>query len=208
MLIDFETLINKYDIHSKEVLHIGAHLGEEAEEYHRAKVPMVWWVEGNPEVLPQLEENLTKYVNQYVIHALVTDKDDDERLFNITNYDGMSSSVFDFDKHPNYSPDTVFVDRKVLPTRTIDSLCKENSLTPDLLCLDIQGAELLALHGATNTLPGVRWIYTEVSTDSVYAGGAQMHEIDEFLSPHFERVETDLGMHGGTHGDAFYVRVN
>ena len=203
--MNLATLLEKYQVNCHQLLHIGAHLGEEAAEYDKAGFP-VWWVEANPEVLPKLRANLAQYPEQYVIEGLIADRDDEILRFHITNYDGMSSSIFQFDKHPIYSPDTVFVNEREIVATTIRTLCDQYDIKPDFLNLDIQGAELLALRGAGDVLRGVKWIYTEVSTDTVYAGGAQMSEIDEFLSPDFVRVETDLGMHGGSHGDAFYVR--
>lgn len=213
MLISLEELARKYDIKVTNVLHVGAHLAEEAKEYYNCGNPIVAWVEANPAVIPQIRQNLQPYLKQFVINCLVTDKDDETRWFNVTNYDGMSSSVFEFDRHPMYSPDTVFVDRIDLPTTTIDTLADTYDLAPELLCLDIQGAELLALRGATKTLEKVQWVYTEVSIASVYAGGAQIWELDALLAPTFVRLETELGMHTpagssfGTHGDAFYARV-
>lgn len=206
MLMTLQDLSVKYNIKPNQILHVGAHLGEEAEDYFNCGNPTVCWVEANPEVIKKIEEKISPYPKQYVVNFLVTDKDGQEREFHVTNYDGMSSSVFNFDRHPMYSPDTVFVKHIKLKTITIATLCDVYDLNPDLLCIDIQGAELLALRGSGNVLREVKWIYLEVSTASVYEGGAQMHEIDEFLKTWGVRVETDLGMHGGTHGDALYVR--
>lgn len=207
MLMDLKQLAKSYYMNPTAILHIGAHLAEEAEEYFRLGDPRVVWVEANPRVIPRIESAIRRYRNQEVICALITDRDGERRTFNVTNYDGMSSSVFEFDKHVIYSPDTVFTERIQLETLTVDSLCERMSFQPDLLCMDIQGAELLALRGAEYTLPSVKWIYAEVSTDTVYAGGAQMKDIDQFLSAYgFLRRVTDLSMHGGTHGDALYVR--
>lgn len=208
MLMSLETLAPKYGISCHEILHVGAHLGEEAEQYQRyAGDPMVIWVEANPEVIPKLRECLLPFPTHHIVNALVTDRKDDERPFHVTNYDGMSSSVFEFDRHPMFSPDTVFVNHLVLPTTTIDDICEHLNFWPQMLCLDIQGAELLAFRGAHSALAGIQWVYTEVSIAPVYKGGAQMYEIDDYLGAFgFRRAETDLGMHGGTHGDALYVK--
>lgn len=207
MLLSLENLLFTYAqrVPVTGILHVGAHLAEEAESYHQLGVP-VWWVEANPAVMGKLNAVVKQWPTQRVIQALVTDQDNELRNFNVTNYDGMSSSVFQFQDHPKYSPDTVFVDEVYLPTRTIDSLVKEFEVQANFLNLDIQGAELLALQGATRFLRGVHFLYTEVSTGPVYRGGAQRYEIDAYL-PDFERVATDMGMHAGTHGDAFYRRV-
>lgn len=208
MLMDMKSLLEKYNIKPKEILHIGAHLGEEAGQYYASKIPKVTWVEANPDVLSKLQYNIYRYNNQSLIWALVTDVDDDLINFNVTNYDGMSSSVFQFGEHVKYSPDTIFTHTLPMRTTTLDTLCRRFELKPDFLCMDIQGAELLALKGAKTMLGSVNWIYLEVSTHETYLGGATMLELDKFLGPTFARKETCLHMHAGTHGDAFYVRVN
>src|SRR4051812_25253949 len=109
MLIDLGVLVERYDMQVHGVLHVGAHLGEEAAQYAALGVP-VWWVEANRAVVPKLVANLSPWPDQHVIVALVTDQDDSDAEFHVTNYDGMSSSIFEFDRHPLYSPDTVFVD--------------------------------------------------------------------------------------------------
>lgn len=205
MLIDLADLKSKYSMNISGILHVGAHLGEEADLYDRLDVPHVWWVEGNPDVMPKLESNISRFQNQEVIQALITDTDDDTIRFNITNYDGMSSSIFPFGTHIIDSPDTIYIKHFTLQSRTIDSLADLYHIKANFLNLDMQGSELLALKGATKFLEGIDFIYSEVSTGPVYIGGALMHEIDEYLTD-FSRVETDLGMHRGKHGDALYAR--
>lgn len=205
MLMPIENLLAEHgEMPVTGILHVGAHLAEEAATYDRFDVP-VWWVEANPGVIVKLERIVARWPRQQLIEALVTDGFK-ETQFNVTNYEGMSSSVFPFGDHPKHSPDTVYVREETLLSTTIDWLVAEHDIQANLLNLDIQGAELLALRGAEHFLGGVEYLYTEVSTGPVYLGGAFMHQLDEHLKD-FKRVATDLGMHAGTHGDAFYVRV-
>lgn len=204
MLMPIEELLATYgQAPVTGILHVGAHLAEEAVSYDRFDVP-VWWVEGNPGVIPKLQRVVNQWPRQELIHALVTDGFGEIR-FNVTNYEGMSSSIFDFGTHTQDSPDTVYVQELALPSTTIDWLAAEYEIKANFLNLDIQGAELLALKGATSFLESVDYLYTEVSTGPVYIGGALMDQLDEYLKG-FKRVETNLGMHRGRHGDAFYVR--
>ena len=76
----------------------------------------------------------------------------------------------------------------------------------DFLNLDIQGAELLALKGARNTLPRVNSIFTEVNEIELYEDCALVHEIDSYLSEFgFRRVEMQIFENCGW-GDAFYTK--
>jgi len=51
----------------------------------------------------------------------------------------------------------------------------------DFINLDIQGAELLALKGATAILPFIKAIYTEVNEKELYENCGLIDELDAFL---------------------------
>jgi len=204
MLFSLQELHQKYNMEIRGILHLGAHLGEEAQDYENLFVKNVWWVEANPHVMDKLRENLRPY-NHHLIQALLTDVDGEFRNFNITNYDGMSSSIFEFGKlHLDSSPDTQFVDTALLESRTVDSLVAEFNITDcNFLNMDLQGAEVLVLQGAVKTIESIDYVYTEVNIGEVYEGCGKMWQIDDFLSD-FDRVETY--MTPAQWGDALYIR--
>jgi FkbM family methyltransferase len=71
-----------------------------------------------------------------------------------------------------------------VPTITIDVFCdRHNIKTIDLLKLDIQGGELLALKGALNMLQkgGIKLIYSEVNFSDLYQGQAMFQDIAAYL---------------------------
>ena len=189
------------DIHG--VIHAGAHLAEEAPIYAGMGIENVVWIEAEYRAFNKIIQNGLP-PGQMVIHALVADEDGKEFVFNITNYDSMSSSVFEFGTHPNFSPDTKFISHIKLFASTLDRLVEVHNISGcNFLNMDLQGAELLALKGATKLLPELDYIYTEVNTEEVYVGCAKMNQLDEFLSD-FSRVETFMTPNGW--GDALYVR--
>lgn len=189
MMMDLPDLIRKWEMDISGVLHVGARLGEEAEDYRAAGVTNVWWVEANPAVLPRLRANVGP-LGHKVIEALVSSEDGGERSFHITNYDGLSSSLLRFGSHQQFAPDIVFERHLQLPTRTIDSLVAEHGITGcNLICLDLQGAELEALSGAPVFLDQASYVLSEVNDAEVYLGCAKVWELDALLAG-FERVET------------------
>lgn len=198
-------LVEKHAMKIDGVLHVGAHLAEEAETYDGLGVGAVWWIEANPAVISQILENLKPYPAQSVVEALVYSVDGETLPFNVTNYDGMSSSILSFGTHPEFSPDTVFEKTLQLRTRTLDNIARHAGVHANFLNMDLQGAELHALQGATEFLDGVEYVMTEVNCKEVYIGCAKVEELDEFLHD-FERVETYwVGDQGW--GDALYVRT-
>ena len=54
------------------------------------------WIEANPKIFIDLQNNVTSYVSQRAFNILLYEVDDKEFLFNISNNDGASSSIYDF----------------------------------------------------------------------------------------------------------------
>lgn len=205
MLLKLEDLIANHGLKIKGILHVGAHLAEEAQDYAKLGIHNIYWVEGNADNILPIEREVAG-MGHWVICALITDKDREDVQFNITNHQSMSSSIFEFGTHPTFSPETVFVERRMVESRTLDSLGAEYEWFPgvNMINMDLQGAELLALRGATKVLQRIDYVYTEVNKAQVYQGCAQVGELDEILSD-FDRVETGWVPRQGW-GDALYVR--
>lgn len=205
MLLKLENLITNHKLKIKGILHVGAHLAEEAQDYAHLGLHNVYWIEGNADNILAIEREVAG-MGHWVICALITDKDHEDIQFNITNHQSMSSSIFEFGTHPTFSPETVFVERRMVESRTLDSLGAEYDWFPgvNMLNMDLQGAELLALQGAQKVLKKVDYVYTEVNKAEVYEGCAQVEDLDTILSD-FDRVETGWVPRQGW-GDALYVR--
>jgi len=204
MLISLKDLVNKYEFKPKGILHIGAHLGEESKDYNDLGIDNVVWIEGNEKLITNLKSNVG---SNTVLNYLVSDKDDEEYDFNLSN-NGQSSSILEMDKHLKHHPQVKYVDTIKVKSKRVDTIFEENNLNEsdyDFINLDIQGAELMALKGMSDMLKSFKYIYTEVNTGEVYKGCAKMNEIDEFLSGYgFERVETKIT--NFEWGDAFYIK--
>ena len=74
---------------------MGAHRGTEAAVYDWFHKKTIWF-EANPKIFIDLQNNVTSYVSQRAFNILLYEVDDKEFLFNISNNDGASSSIYDF----------------------------------------------------------------------------------------------------------------
>jgi FkbM family methyltransferase len=192
------------------ILHVGAHLCEEAELYASLGFdpagPNVLWIEANADIAAAAARRLRGAQN--IVCAAVSHADDKTETFHITN-NGQSSSLLPLAEHRNEHPDVYEIATRNVQTITLDTLFARRGLAPDtfdVANLDIQGAELLALLGARTIIPHLRAIYTEVNTKPLYAGCALLHEMDAFLATDgFTRVALEMTNHGW--GDALYLRV-
>jgi FkbM family methyltransferase len=175
---------------SKGILHIGAHLAEEAELYHFHNKTVVW-VEANPELYNKLNEIVKRYKKQMAINALISDKKDKYYDFKISNNsEGISSSIFDFGpyhqgKKSLWKGDFKMIKSIGLKSETIKSIYEKYGLKEKnlyLLVLDIQGSELLALKGAEEILDDYNYVWTEVSTVEIYKGGVLWPKLKKFIN--------------------------
>jgi FkbM family methyltransferase len=207
MLIPMSTLVEHHDVRPRAVLHLGAHTGEEAEDYARSGVARVVWFEANPHVIPQLERHLAGFPSQVAVHAAVSDRDDCQVELHIAS-NGQSSSLLRMKRHRDRYPEIEECASALVHTITIDSFLQRAGLAPadfDFANLDLQGGELAALCGMRRCLPHLRWIYAEVNFEELYESCPLVGELDRFLYEHgFDRVATVDSGYGW--GDALYVR--
>lgn len=209
MLMNLGDIIARHGMKITGILHVGAHLGEEAMAYYENGIYNVVWIEGNPELIPNLVANVEPFGHR-VYQALVGDEDNKEVTFHITN-NGQSSSVLDFGTHAKVSPDVHFIGDQTHRMTTLDTMMDQEGFEGcNFLNMDLQGAELLALKGAEELLKQVDYIFTEINVDELYIDCARLPQLDEFLEERgFKRVEMVLA--GSREnwvgwGDALYIR--
>ena len=206
MLIKFKDIVSKYGT-PKGIIHMGAHLMEERNDYLLHGLENTIWVEANPSKYKSISGVNDTPTPECVFNYAITDTDNQELDFHITN-NGESSSILSLGKHVTHHPHIHVTETIKVNTKRLDSLIKENSIdisSYNFLNIDIQGAELLALKGAGNLINSIDFIYTEVNTAHLYKNCALIEEIDYYLSHFgFSRKETEMTEYEW--GDALYVK--
>ena len=132
--------------------------------------------------------------------------------FNVASNDGESSSLLRLGTHSTLFPEVTMRGVIEVPTRRLDSVLLEHGLeAPDVMIVDVQGAEYLVLKSLPRSMiERLRLIYTEVSTEAVYESSGLLSDVEALLSPRFLNVgfaaiRPDVPMHGNAvfvaHGD-------
>ena len=202
------TIFNTFPecIPKKGILHIGAHMCEERVLYNSINIrdKDTLWIEAIGEIVAYVKK-INENIN--IVQAVITDKDDEELSFMITN-NKESSSIFNFGTHAIEHPHVFEIERRRLKSITLNTLFERNNIPHDrfdFINIDIQGAELKALKGATRILPHIKAIYAEVNEKMLYEGAGLLPELDEYLATfNFKRVITNMTQHGW--GDALYIK--
>ena len=198
------------------VIHVGAHRGEEIFYYEKLGAKKVIWVEPNPDVFKEMEVFLTDAsvcVESTAFEYAASNVDHEEVNFHLyygpdagwlVGNKGCSSLLKAKGRFESWHKKTIIVE-----TITIDTLIEENGYTISdfqLLNLDVQGAELLVLEGATKTLDNIKYISTEATWNNPdYVGNVMYDKLKLFLESK-GYIEEEVINHGPDWGDALFVK--
>jgi len=207
MMISFDYLVNKHKLDIKGVLHLGASTGQERNEYDNYCKGDVLWVEAIPSVYLELVKNIQPYENQRAFNACLSNVDDDEVVFNVSNNESQSSSILELGVHMDIHPEVHYVDQIKMKTKRVDTLFKGYSFKNiNFLNVDLQGAEHLAIEGMGDLIKHFDYALLEVNMQETYRGCMLIDDLDYFMMQRgFERVETGDWV-ANTWTDALYVR--
>lgn len=121
-----------------------------------------------------------------------------------------SSSLLPLGKHLEIFPQVKAHGTITVPCMTIESVIeKHRLLPPDMLFLDVQGAEYKILSTLSPSLRSqIRLIYTEASKEELYVGAKALSDIQTLLNPDYLFLGfAPLVNETPTHGNALFVRT-
>lgn len=196
--------LRKYKIPARGVVHIGAHQGQEAEQYDKIGFEKVIWFEANPEIFCLLVENLKTKPHHLAFQSLLSDKDGDEVDFYVTANYGHSSSILEPLKEVGGVSNIL-----KLKSSRFDKFVEKNNIgisACNVLNLDVQGAEKKVLLGMGQYLNNFDIIISEINLKTTYKGAVLFHELDSlFMSKGYVRIYTSAM---DMYGEAGYINCN
>lgn len=205
MLIPFESLVSKYKLKINGILHVGAHECEELEMYKSCGIENIVWIDAIPE---KVEKSKTMFPDQRIYQAIISDVDEKDVVFHITN-NYQSSSLLNLKKHSEFYPHIVYVQELHGKTIRLDTFLEKNNLFDfkfNFINLDIQGTELQALKSLGKYLDNVNYVYLEINEEELYEGCALFPEVEKFLND-YRLFCVEKSMTGQKWGDAFFIRM-
>ena len=186
------------------VVHCGAHLAQEAIDYHNLGFTSVIWIEASHEFAVAASKFVEKYPNQKVVQAALWNISGVQLDLKIAS-NGASSSFRGFADHASIFPDIKMIGIEKITTTTLDDVLKDD-LAGGLLVLDLQGVELQVLQGAKRSLSKFEYVICEVSKREIYSNQGSWQEVSEELVKHgFTLVDWTLDPNYG-YGNALYTR--
>ncbi|MCF3582855.1 FkbM family methyltransferase [Planktothrix agardhii 1811] len=207
MKLNFPDLCQHHNITPRGIILIGAYDGKTLKRLNLPNTVKILVIDANQGAVERLQENFANSPNIQVVQAAIANHNDTVTL-HLTSLES-SSSILPWKQYSEIYPNIKEIQQLTLSSRTLDTLLEELNLSPsdfNILILDIQGAELLALEGANQLLNNLDAIYTNVHYQELFEGGALAEEVNQFLSDYqFDIVAEDTPYHPAW-GEAFYVR--
>lgn len=204
MIVGFENYKDNYNFNVSGIIHVGAHIGQEHQDYKKTfgESLKTHWFEPLPKMYDELVKNLSYDENAKTYNIALGEKQCTKTIYIDNENGGQSSSILKPAKHKEIFSHINFNEELEIEIACLDDFKIEDS---NMLVLDVQGNEHNVLKGATKTLRMIDYVFTEFNTVEMYEGCPTLDELDNILKSFgFEREQT---WYTNDHwGDAFYIR--
>ena len=192
-----EKFINYINNKNKEyiIFDIGSRDCEQSIEFYKTfPNAKIYAFECNPNTLDLCEKNIIPYQDRItLIKGAVCDYDGFIKFYPInkektitTWEDGNQGASSLFKSNGKYTVETYIQDEITTNCHRLDTIMNKYSIPRvDIIWMDLQGAELLALKGLGSMLSTVEYINTEACHKEIYTGQVMYEELNNFLTNFF-----------------------
>ena len=172
-----------FDIGSRDCL-------QSIEFYKEFPNSIIYAFECNPNTLDICKKNIEPYSDRIIlIEGAVCDYDGYITFYPInqsktrtTWIDGNPGASSIFKSNGNYTIETYVQDEIITQCHRLDTIMDNYGIVNvDIIWMDLQGAELLALKGLGDHLENVKYINTKVSYKEMYTGQVMFDELNNYI---------------------------
>jgi FkbM family methyltransferase len=202
MLLSFTQLRKKYSMDIKGIIHVGAHYGEEIEEYVNNGIQEIILFEPLGECFEILQRKIFDLNANIAGYQVALGSSPGTAEMYISDNQMQSSSILKPKVHLTHHPHVKFNGTEEVEVDMLDNFDTKDY---NFLNMDVQGYELEVLKGGTETLKHVDYVYCEVNRDELYEGNAYIRDIDDFLSK-YDMIRVETNWEGDLWGDALYIK--
>lgn len=203
MILELKDLMTKYNMNISGIIHIGAHHGQEVNNYVNLGIDNIVLFEPLEQNFKILQQNVCQLNASIEAYCIALGNREQKIKMFLSSNNLESSSILKPKKHLELHSDVTFNVEQEVEMKKLDDF----SLTQyNFMNIDVQGYEMEVLMGSENTLHYIDYLYCEVNRDEVYEKNAYVEEIDEYLLNYqMKRVETSW-WENGDWGDALYIK--
>lgn len=192
-------------VRPNHVIHVGAWEGVDVPDYLELEIPRITLIEALPEKAKLLRTKFKTNENVEILEYAASDTTGELVTFYPLNYGSSSLLKPNLDSLREIFADFTEMEAIKVQTLKLDDITT-SSIEQIMLIIDVQGAELQVLKGATSALRKTLLIKVEVSTVAYYEGQSYQSQIEQFLESHdFVKISQRISKTMGQ-GDAIFVR--
>jgi FkbM family methyltransferase len=223
IIIMIETFIKHIKKHIKNtnenfiIFDIGSRDCEQSIEFYNVfPNSKIYAFECNPNTIDLCKNNIKQYSDRItLIEGAVCDYDGTITFYPInqkktitTWKDGNPGASSIFKSNGMYTIETYIQDEITTMCHRLDSVMNKYNISKvDIIWMDLQGAELLALKGLGNYLQNVKYIHTEVSYKEMYSGQVMFDELHKYILSNDFIIKNNLSLTGWQE-DVIYEKIN
>lgn len=172
----------------------------------------IYAFECNPNTVQLCKENIKNYSDRITLIEGAVSNSDGEITFypinqtkTITTWkDGNPGASSLFRSNGTYPIEHYVQDEIKTNCHRLDTMMKKYNIPRvDVIWMDLQGAELLALQGLGDYIKTVKYIHTEVSFKEMYSGQVMFEELNQYIISHNFNLKNKLNT-SGWQDDAIY----
>jgi FkbM family methyltransferase len=182
-------------LHNIVLIDVGAHTGDFAMSIDRlCGIQNGVLFEPQPKHAELLRRKMDR--SRFKVHECVVADSDSTRTLEINEFDATSSTLSAMRDSPHLAGVNVRLRNAVeCRSTTLDSALEDERFVGiDLVKIDVQGAEMDVIKGATTTLSKTTMVWIEVSFKPLYQGSCVFGEVYDIMSQQgFRLVELDPG---------------
>lgn len=165
----------------------------------------IYAFECNPNTLDLCKKNIKPFTDRItLIEGAVCDTDGKISFYPINQHktvttwkDGNPGASSMFKSNGKYTIEKYIQDEVKTNCHRLDTVMgKYNIPRADIIWMDLQGAELLALKGMGTYLDTVKYMHTEVSHKEMYTGQVMFDDLHSFILSHNFKIKNKLRMTG------------
>ena len=208
---------DRYKSEKLVIFDIGSRDCEQSIEFYKAfPNSTIYAFECNPNTIDICKKNIEPYGDRItLIEGAVCDYDGNITFYPINQQktittwkDGNPGASSIFKSNGKYTIETYIQDEMITQCHRLDSIMNKYGISNvDIIWMDLQGAELLALKGLGTYLQNVKYIHTEVSYKEMYSGQVLFEELHSYILSNEFFIKNRLSLQGWQE-DVIYEKMN
>jgi FkbM family methyltransferase len=206
MILSLKEIQDTYGITGRGVIHVGAHYGEEYEDYKSFGIEEMLFFEPAINSFNVLKDKVPQSERIRLLNIALGNEAGEIKMYTETRNEGCSSSILKPVHCSVMYPWITFDSFETVKIDKLDNIEFDRTLF-NVLNVDVQGYEMEVFKGASETLKTIDIIYTELNAVEMYEGCALVSEMDQFLGLHnFKRVADNIEVNERW-GDGLYLKI-